>query len=136
MMNKNILFFLMLVTVALSGCYYDNVEELHPYTIDKSCADTAGVVAFNPKVKPIIDTYCGTVGNAGDGCHGANSSAGIPLTTYAKVKSVANNTDYTFLKDIQQTADANSNMPKGGGKLTDCQIKVIENWINQGLLEN
>ena len=135
-MKKNTLLFLLIIAAAFSGCYYDNVEELHPYTVDKSCSDTAGVVAFNQKVKPIIDTYCGTVGNAGDGCHGANSGAGISLTTYAEVKSCANSTSYTFLKDIQQASDANSNMPKGGGKLTDCQIKVIENWISQGMLEN
>lgn len=125
---------LALIVIAASGCYYDNVEELHPVITDKSCADTAGVVAFNPKVKTIIDGSCGTVGGAASGCHGTTSSSQIPLVTYADMQIAVN--DYPFMDDLRQNASAGSNMPKGGGKLSDCQIQVIQNWIDQGQLEN
>jgi len=125
---------LSIIIFAASGCYYDNVEELHPGVTDKSCADTAGVVAFNPKVKTIIDANCGTTGGSAAGCHGASSSSGIPLETYADMQVAL--TDYPFMDDIRQTPDAGSVMPKGGGKLSDCQTQVIQNWIDQGQLEN
>jgi len=132
-MKKNTLLFLLILAAGFSGCYYDNVEELHPYSNDIACNDTSSTdtLSFNKNVKWIIDGSCGTSGSQGSGCHGSGSVP--PLTTYAQVVQCVNN--YNFLADIKHSAGADP-MPKGGGKLTDCQIKVIENWINQGMLEN
>ena len=133
-MKKNILFFLFIMTATLSGCYYDNVEELHP-GLDKACLDanSSDTLTYNSNVKWIIDGSCGTTGSQGVNCHGSNSIKSFPLTAYTEIKNCVNN--YNFLDDIKHAAGADD-MPKGGGKLTDCQIKVIENWINQGMPEN
>ncbi|MFM7015226.1 MAG: hypothetical protein ACKOX3_02755 [Bacteroidota bacterium] len=136
-MKKNILFTLMLGIIALSGCYYDNVEELHPYNTDKACGDTSlTTLTYNANVRWIIEGSCGTTGAQGSNCHGASSSQSFSLASYSDLKNCVNSPVKTLLLDIKQTPDANSPMPKGGGKLTDCQIKVVENWINQGMLEN
>ena len=29
-----------------------------------------------------------------------------------------------------------SRMPKGGGKLTDCEISQLQKWIDNGILNN
>lgn len=131
-MKKNIIL-LFVIVASLSGCYYDNVEEINLLSSDRACYDTSATVAlnYNTNVKWIIEGSCGTSGSQGSSCHGPGSVP--PLTTYAQVVQCVNN--YNFLADIKHSAGADP-MPKGGGKLTDCQIKVIENWINQGVLEN
>jgi hypothetical protein len=132
-MKKNSVLFLLILTAIFSGCYYDNVEEINLLSSDRACYDTSAALAlnYNTNVKWIIEGSCGTSGSQGSGCHGSGSFP--PLTTYAQVVQSVN--DYNFLDDIKHTAGADP-MPKGGGKLTDCQIKVIENWINQGMPEN
>ena len=135
-MKKNILFFLFIMTATLSGCYYDNVEELHP-GLDKACLDanSSDTLTYNSNVKWIIDGSCGTTGSQGSNCH--NSNRITPLSTYSELKICINDTiNKTFIKDIKHESGAHYNMPQNGGKLTDCQIKVIENWINQGMPEN
>ena len=55
-MKKNILLFLLILAAGFSGCYYDNVEELHPYSTDKACNDTSlTTLTYNANVKWIID---------------------------------------------------------------------------------
>jgi hypothetical protein len=117
---------------AVSGCYYDNVEELHPGTNDSACADTAATDTIRyAKVAAIISVNCGSSNSA---CH--NSTNTTPLTNYAEVVAAVEDPDKTFMLDITHDPLANYEMPKGGGKLSDCQIIVIQHWIDQGKLEN
>jgi hypothetical protein len=137
-MKKNSVLFLPILTAIFSGCYYDNVEEINLLSSDRACYDTSAALAlnYNTNVKWIIEGSCGTSGSQGNSCHGSNTTASFPLTTYTEIKNSINNPTITFLLNIKQSPGANSPMPKGGGKLSDCQIKVIENWINQGMPEN
>ena len=119
--------------LVVSGCYYDNFEELNAGKgTDTSCNDTTGTIAYNSKVKNIMTTYCGTTGGSAAGCHGNGATSGIALVTYS---DVVNEVQNNLLSSIKHDGNA-SNMPKGGGKLTECQILIIEKWINQGTLEN
>ena len=122
---------LFALLAVFNGCYYDNVEELHP-DIGKTCIDTVGTVTYNANVKPIITTYCGSTGNAASTCHGTVSSSNLPLVTYADVSL---SVDLNLMDAVNQNGNA-SDMPKGGGKLTDCQIGVLQKWIDTGKLEN
>ena len=119
------------LTGLCSGCYYDNLEEIHP-TLGMSC-DTTGIVAsYANDIVPILASGCGISDNA---CHNTdNSDSEIGLETYAGVTAQISPND-VFLKSI--THDPNvSAMPKGGGKLDDCSILKIQSWINQGYLNN
>ena len=77
---------------------------------------------YSANIKPLIDKYC-------IGCHSTypNSSGGVDLSNYSGVvNSVAGG---KLLNSLKATTNW---MPKGGNKLSDCQIKQFENWINAG----
>jgi hypothetical protein len=116
---------LAFVLAMLPSCYYDNEEELYPQ-INSTC-DTSNVT-YSAVISPLLSSYC-------LGCHGASaaSSSGgsIDLSTYALVKARINNI-YT---DINQGSGSDP-MPKGGGKLTECQINEVKSWMNNGSLNN
>jgi cytochrome c5 len=81
-------------------------------------------------VKPILQSYCLS-------CHSNSSAAGsgggIKLQDYADVKTYADNGK---LIGTMNHTSGYSAMPKGGGKLTDCNILVVQTWINKGKLND
>lgn len=87
-----------------------------------SCDTT--VVTYSGTIKPLLDVYC-------TNCHGVDPSngGGIDLTTWDNVKSFVDGG--SFLGDVRQESGYNP-MPKGGAKLSDCNISKIEAWINRG----
>jgi len=88
--------------------------------------DTA-VFTYSGAVKPIIDNKC-------VGCHNpANPGGNIDLSTYNPVKTVALNGKFYGSVAQQQ---GYSPMPKNGVKLSDCEIRQIQKWINAGSLNN
>jgi mono/diheme cytochrome c family protein len=73
-----------------------------------------------------MNTYC-------KGCHNqASLGGGIDLSTYATVKASAAG---RLMGSINHTAGYSA-MPKGSNKLSDCQIRQIQKWINAGTLNN
>ena len=91
-----------------------------------SLCDTL-VFTFSGAVKPILETKC-------VGCHNPGSLGGnIDLSTYAVVKTSADNG-----KLYGSVAHQNgySPMPKNAAKLSDCEIRQIQKWIQSGSLNN
>jgi len=88
-----------------------------------ACNDCdAGQFKFNANVLPIVVKNC-------QGCHGAsNPSGGISLANYFQIKAQA---DSGKLLGALKHESGFSSMPPAG-KMPDCQISVIENWINNG----
>jgi mono/diheme cytochrome c family protein len=84
------------------------------------------VFTYSGAVSVTMNTYC-------KGCHNpASLGGGIDLSTYATVKaSVAGR----LMGSINHTAGYSA-MPKGSNKLSDCQIRQIQKWINAGTLNN
>jgi hypothetical protein len=77
-------------------------------------------VSFASQVKPIIDTNCQV-----SGCHGNNAS--LPsFATYTQVKANANNI---------KTKTSTKVMPPTG-PLSDNNIKLISDWVDQGAPNN
>lgn len=94
-----------------------------------NCGTACDPAAFtySANVKPIMNTYC-------VGCHSTtNASGGIDLSTYTGLKASA--ASGRLLGSIKWTSGF-VKMPQGGAKLSDCQITVIEKWINAGMLNN
>jgi len=84
-------------------------------------------VSFSKNVFPIIANSC-------TGCHsGSDPSGGFKLTNHAEVKEAVLNFD--LLNSILWNGLA-ENMPKNGEQLSDCQIDIIEVWINDGTPNN
>lgn len=73
-----------------------------------------------------MDTYC-----ALSGCHNASSrEAGVDLSTYAKTKNAFETT--SCLCTIHHGSGC-SPMPKGGSKLSDATIKLIDCWAKMAI---
>jgi len=90
-----------------------------------SC-DTA-IFTYSGAIKPIMDYKC-------VGCHNPNSMGGnIDVSTYNSVRVVAlNGKLYGSL--AQQPGY--SPMPKNSAKLSDCEIRQVQQWVNAGSLNN
>lgn len=119
--TKHTIILLFALTGAISGCYYDNEEELYPVTNQAPC-DTAAVT-LSAVVKPILNQHC-------IGCHNAGfASGGVDLETYTQLASSANSGK--LLSSVKHDGKA-SPMPKGSPKLDECSIHKIEKWIRLG----
>ena len=119
---------LPLVFYILSGCYYDSEEALYGKPGTGIC--NTDVTKFSTQIKPILQSYCLS-------CH-SNSSAfssggGIKLEDYADVRVVALNG--RLVGSIEHSSGF-SQMPKGGGFLSDCNILIIKTWISKGTLND
>ena len=128
-MKKIILIGLVLIS-GLSACYYDNFEEINP-GLGLACTDTSGAIGFTAKVLPIMNQSCGTGDNT---CHQSASSTGghILLSTKTDVQTVISNG--LFIESIRHESGVIP-MPDGGGKLSDCEIGVIEKWMATGMAD-
>lgn len=121
--------FATLMIVCLWGfasCTYSKKEVDYPTSV--TCDTTT--VKFSTTFKPILDATCNS-------CHGGDGSlgGGYIFDTYAGVKNQLDNARSELLDAIKHTGTV-SPMPKGGGKLSDCEIAKIEAWINQGYPNN
>lgn len=104
----------------ITSCSYDNEEEY--YSIDK--CDLTGI-SFAETIDPIIDRNC-------KGCHYEGNSTGVSLVTYNNIVDAAENGK--LLGTIKHLPGFEP-MPRGG-KLDDCSIQKIEQWINDGTPQN
>ena len=128
-MNKIILFFLVLMSISLTSCYYDVDEELNSPLTTNACDTTAS--KFAADIQPILNSNC-----ASGGCHTSVAIAGgYIFDNYNDVKSTIVNDSARFLGSILQETGY-SPMPKGGGKLSDCNISKIKAWIASGAPNN
>lgn len=107
---------ILVALVSMQGCYYDNKAENYG---SASC-DSANPTYTN-NIAPLINQSC-------IGCHGSSgAAAGVSLTTYDLVKTQA------LKGSLTGTMKQNgySLMPPGG-KLSNCKIGQVENWIRNG----
>lgn len=126
---KKIKFTLALfIPLLMVSCFYDNKEDL--FQIDPVC-DTENVT-LSEVVRPILENRCYR-------CHSTGNSlgAGIELEEYNSLKLFIGNdiTGGQFLKSIKHEPGA-SPMPKGTGKIPDCEIEKISVWIANGALDD
>ncbi len=81
---------------------------------------------YGAAVAPLMNTFC-------KGCHNpASLGGGIDLSTYAAVKASAAG---KLLGSMKHNSGISA-MPKGSNKLSDCQIRQVEKWIQSGTPNN
>jgi hypothetical protein len=91
-------------------------------TTNCNCSCDTTRFEFSTIIQPLINTNCG-------GCHStATHSGNIDLSSYTAIK--ANAINGKLLGSVMHTTGYVA-MPEGG-KLSDCQISQIANWINAG----
>jgi len=124
---KIILPLIIIFLFAISGCYYNSEEFLYPQ-VNNEC-DTLNVT-FTLSVQPILSNFCLS-------CHSNSTAASyggnIRLENYDDVKLRADNG--SLLGSLSH-ANGFSPMPKGSSKLDNCQISVIQIWIDNGATNN
>jgi len=110
-----------LISITLVSCYYDNEEALYP-SPGSSC-DTVNVT-FSTKIVPILANSCLS-------CHSnataASAGNNIRLQDYTDVKARA-----TAVAGSVKHTGTYSPMPKNGGKLNACSIKLVDIWLRNG----
>lgn len=107
-----------------SSCYYDKADLVYPPA--GPCDTTA--VTYSGTVVPILVNQCYS-------CHSGSASAslGLKLDTYSTLMVQVNNG--SLLGSVEHQ-NGFSPMPKGGGKMQDCDIAKIRTWIRAGALNN
>lgn len=115
----------LVVLLAASGCYYDNEQDLYPFSSSANCDTSA--VTYAATVLPIVQSKCYS-------CHNAGSASGnVILEGYSNLKTYAANGK---LIGTITHASGYSPMPQGGNKLSDCDINKVQAWVNAGMLNN
>ena len=127
---KNLLMLLLLLVAVVfmsQGCYYDNEEELYP---NQSC-DTSSV-SYSATIVPILITSCYSCHN---NANAADFGNGVSFEGHANISQYLTTSSTVFINCINQTAGYPA-MPPTSAKLSDCNIKKIEIWINGGFPNN
>lgn len=84
-------------------------------------------ITFSQAVWPIIESNC-------TGCHsGINPQGNLSLTNYDEISLIAGN---GYLSGVINHEAGFIAMPFNGQQLSDCNIDIIEDWINQGFPNN
>ncbi|MDB4476853.1 hypothetical protein N9018_01475 [Rhodopirellula sp.] len=86
-------------------------------------------LSFTKSVAPILSARCGR-------CHASDSKGGFNLATYAQLMKgppegvviFAGDTVGSRLIETIETGD----MPRGGGKVTPAELKILKDWIVAG----
>jgi len=106
------------IIFGISACYYDKGDELYGNT---QCVTTN--MTYTKDISVIVNQSCVN-------CHGSSApSVGISHHDYASV--VENVKNGKFVGSVKQNGTA-SNMPKGGGKWSNCNISKLDAWIQGG----
>jgi hypothetical protein len=120
---KKIAFLICGVAIMALSCQDDDVVITNQAA---TLCDSLDVL-YTKDVKSMLDN----AGCSGDYCHGGGAG-GFTITDYTTTKATASNAK--FLKAIRHETGA-SPMPKGGNKLSDEQITMLECWVQNGFKE-
>lgn len=83
---------------------------------------------FSADIQPILGSWCTGA------CHTTSKpDGGFDLSNYSGVKACAQSGK--LMNSINHTGSAIA-MPQGGGKIPDCDIQKIQNWVNAGYPNN
>ncbi|MFC1732387.1 hypothetical protein ACFL6I_18945 [candidate division KSB1 bacterium] len=119
-LNIGFLSLLLGILFIANACYYDIEEELYPI------CDTTNIT-YSGTIVPIIDGSCNV-------CHSQGLQLGnISTEGYNNLKTIVD--DGSFWGAINHNTNY-SPMPKNGNKLSDCTLKQIKTWIDQGAPNN
>lgn len=117
-------FALLLGSVLMNSCYYDNEEYLYPKTGQLTNCDTLNVT-YHLDIAPIFANYC-------NGCHNAANPSGTVITdNHASLSANINKVSLA----INHLPGAKA-MPQGGGFLSICDRSKIRRWKNLGMPNN
>jgi len=114
------------VVIAMIQCTYKKEAIAYPDIIP---CDTTNV-RYSVQVTNILSNNCYS-------CHATSvanaSGGGNALDAYNKLKPYAQS---GLLINVIKHTPGYDAMPKSGGKLSDCEISIIQKWIDNGMPNN
>lgn len=120
---RSLILFLAIISISFASCYYDNEEELYPNVV---C--TTDSMSYANDIVPIFES------NSCYGCHSAQANFGnVNMSTHTDLIKYVN--DGSLVGCLEHTGSF-SPMPRGGAKMTDCNINKVKAWISQGAKNN
>ena len=127
---------LLIVTCAIVGlnsCYNDKYDKLYPAPSAVTC-DTSVTIKYATDIQPIITANCAVAG----GCHTSAGNAVTGGLDYAIFSNISGNAaNGSLVSDINGTPTRGHNaMPLNLPKISDCDIKKITKWVNEGTPNN
>jgi uncharacterized membrane protein len=123
---KKIIIYSTIISIVLSACSKTNEITLRGTGGNTNNCDTVNM-KYVANVQLILQANCYS-------CHAnGNVNGGVSLGTYTSVKQQA---DRGNLIGVITHATGYSPMPKGGAKLSDCDINKIKDWVARGALNN
>lgn len=130
MLHAHSTYWLLLIVLGFSSCFYDNKEDYYDYQVvagsEAPCDFTS--VSFASDILPVVAIQCNGA------CHNANDRLGnVVLETHNNITPYIN--DGSFIGSINHTGSF-AVMPPGGQKIPACNIQKIEAWIQAGAPNN
>jgi mono/diheme cytochrome c family protein len=114
---------LMVISLTLTGCYYDKENELYPAMAD---CDTTDAITYSGSIAPIMAANCNV-------CHSTSAaSAGVITDNYNDLYIIATNGSLWAAVSWSGAV----RMPKGSDQLSDCDLTKINKWIEDGAPDN
>ena len=111
----------ILLTISCSKSSEDTLT-----TPTQQLCDTVNMT-YSSDVQPILQANCYS-------CHGNGIvNGGVSLDDYSNVRDLAEDGE---LLGVITHAAGYPPMPDNGGKLSDCDINKIKDWINRGASNN
>ena len=122
------LYFLLTFAAAVAltfSCASTNLDEIAPPTGGGACDST---YVFNGKISKIIKQNCSGIQHS-SGCHSSGAGQG-DFSSYSGIKAKIDNG--TFVPRALQNKDMPPGYSPGPNSMSDCDIKVLQSWINDG----
>jgi len=112
------LFTLLLISATFYNCSSDSTDDL--------TAPPPATITYNQNIKAIMNTSCAT-----SGCHNAAGNSGnLILENFTQVRNAFLN------RNALGRMESTSNPMPPNGNLPNTSIQMINNWRDQGYLEN
>ncbi|MDZ4723970.1 MAG: hypothetical protein SGI97_08730 [candidate division Zixibacteria bacterium] len=134
---------LWLLSLSYLGCEDQGVSPLAP----PGGNNNGGGVSFAASIRPLVQTRCATAS-----CHGAGSSQGglaLGSVAYTDVRNAKGGRGGSLVSTppkadsslLYTVATSNppigyTRMPLGGPYLSNAELTLIRDWINQGAFDN
>jgi len=132
-MKINKLFIILLIITSIQSCKKDEGPIIPDVQVNQ--------VSFVNNIQPIFDAYCTSChpssGNLDlTSANSYNQLVNVNASNYSGKRVIPNDADNSVLyKKIDGSGTYGSNMPLGGN-LSQNQIDLIKQWINEGAKNN
>jgi hypothetical protein len=114
---------LLIMITSVFSCTYTKWEVKPQAAV---VCDTNRTITYSGDIAPFITSTCG---GTNINCHSSAASSMVPLDVYVGVQYFGQTGQ--IMNSVNWTAGA-SQMPKNSGKLSACDIAMLQKWVNEG----